>query len=353
VSLAQARAAAAAARALLAQGIDPIDARRREQVAAQAQASIPTFAEAAARYVAAHEATWRHPKHRLQWRNSLALYALPVLGPLSVSEIDITLILRVLQPIWKRIPETASRVRARIETILDYAAACGWRSASNPAIWRGNLKLILASPAKLRPVEHYAALPWREAPAFMTALRQHRGSSGAALAFIILTAARSNEARGARWDEIDVQHAMWTIPASRMKGRHRHRVPLSAPALEILQEMKALRDDGGLVFPGLKRSTPMSDVTLGNALRRMGRDDLTVHGFRSTFRDWVADTGKSADAAEAALAHARGNSTRTAYERTDLFDPRRRLMDEWAEFLGRAPAEVVPLHPQPSTEYVR
>jgi integrase len=344
VTLAEARDKAAAARKLVAAGIDPIEHRRAEQSAAQASAiKQTTFSEAAARYIAAHEAAWRHPKHSHQWRSSLATYAEPVIGALPVSDIDVNLMLRVLQPVWNRIPETASRVRSRIETVLDYATVRGWRSGPNPATWRGNLRLLLPPKTKLRQIEHFAALPWREVPRFIAELRKREGMGAKALEFAILTTTRSSEVRGARWGEVDLEAAAWTIPASRMKGNRPHRIPLSARALAILADMAKLKADGDLVFHGRQYRVPMASVALILVLRRMGYGALTAHGFRSTFRDWCADTGKPADVAEAALAHAIGSKTVAAYHRTDLFAPRRILMDEWAAFLDRAPAAVVPL----------
>jgi integrase len=346
VPLAEAREKADAARKLLARDIDPIGHRRAIEAAAEAQrAAQTTFSEAAALYITAHEPGWRNAKHRQQWRNTLATYAQPILGTVPVADIDVNMVRRVLDPIWNQKPETASRVRSRLEIALDYATVSGWRSGPNPAIWRGNLKLMLPAKSKLRIVRHHAALPWREAPAFMAQLHQSHSIGARALEFAILTAARSGEVRAACWGEIDMQHAIWTIPASRMKGVREHRVPLSPPALALLATMSELRDGSSLIFVGQRHGVPMSDATLASVLRRMQRDQLTVHGFRSTFGDWAADTGKSADAAEAALAHTLGNKTRAAYERSDLFDPRRRLMNEWAEYLAREPATVVVLKP--------
>jgi integrase len=224
------------------------------------------------------------------------------------------------------------------------AIARGWRTGSNPAIWRGNLKLMLPGKAKVRAVKHHAALDWREAPAFMAELRERDGMGAAALTFAMLTAARSGEVRGARWTEIDIEHAVWTVPAARMKGGREHRVPLSASALVIHARQRKLRDDSGLVFHDHRHGTPMSDMTLTAVLRRMGRGDLTQHGFRSTFRNWVADSGKyPSDIAGAALAHTIGDKPVVAYKHTDLFDPRRMLMADWAAFLARPAAKVVQL----------
>jgi integrase len=340
VTLAHARDAAHAARKLLAQGIDPIDHRRAQTIAARPRVS---FAEAARQYIAAHASGWRSEKHRDQWRSSLAAYVEPIMGNIGVADIDTGTVLRVLQPIWNTKTDTASRVRGRIELVLEYAAARGWRTGANPAIWRGNLRSLLPSRTKVRAVRHHAALNWREAPAFMSDLHKRTGMGNSALMFLILTAARSGEVRGARWSEIDMAHATWTIPAGRMKGAREHRVPLSPPAMEILERLAALRDDSGLVFLGLRHGVAISDMTLTAVLQRMGREDLTVHGFRSMFRDWCADTGKPADVAEAALAHAVANKVIAAYRRTDLFEPRRALMDQWAAYVTKAPAVALPI----------
>jgi integrase len=327
VTLAQAREAHTQARALLAQGIDPLDQRREQQAPAPSQ----HFGAIAEAYISAHEAGWRNAKHRQQWRNTLATYAKPIAAK-PVNEIGVNDVLAVLKPIWNAKPETASRVRGRIELILDYARARGLRHGENPALWRGNLKLMLPAKSKLRVVEHHAALDWREAPDFIRHLMTQEQMSARALLFAILTAARSGEVREAPWDEIDLDNAVWTIPASRMKATRPHRVPLSEPALDILRGLAQVRT-GPLIFFGRKFGVPLTHKTLPGVLRSMGRGDLTAHGFRSTFRDWVADNGKPADLAEAALAHVNGDKTMAAYQRSDLFERRRALMVEWATFL--------------------
>jgi integrase len=346
VSLAEARDLAQAARRLLARGKDPIQARQAERAALAAHSAAQVaFADAAEQYIAAHEAGWRNAKHRDQWRATLATYVLPRIGSVSVAAIDKAMVHEVLTPIWTRIPETAARIRSRIESVLDYSIARGWREGPNPAIWRGNLRALLPATRKLRMVRHHAALPWREAPAFMAALRNEAGIAARALEFAILTAARSGEVRGARCDEIDLANATWTIPAPRMKGARIHRVPLSAPALELLATLspaKADRDPRALVFPAPRSGERLGVPPLLIVVRRLGAG-LTVHGFRSTFRDWCSETDRPDAAAEAALAHAVANKTVAAYARSDLFEPRRQLMDAWADFLGRAPAEVVSL----------
>jgi integrase len=335
VSLAEARDKRQAARKMLAAGMDPIDQRAAErQGEAAEQAQATTFAEAAKAYIEGRTG-WRSNKTAQQWCNSLAAYAEPVLGKMPCSAIEMSDVLNVLQPIWKKKPETASRVRRRIEAVLSYAKAHGWRSGENPAAWRGHLALVLPARSKIAPVVHYAALDWREAPAFMAELQAREGMGARALAFAILTAVRSNEVRGMQWAEIDLDRAEWTIPARRMKSQRPHRVPLSASALAILREQAKLKDGSGLVFLGQRRGRPMSDMTLTAVLRRMGRGDLTAHGFRSTFRDWAAEaTGHPNHVVEQALAHAIGSAVEAAYRRGDLFEKRAALMNDWSEYLN-------------------
>jgi integrase len=340
VSLAEARDRAQAARKQLANDIDPIDHREAErQAEAAEQAHATTFAEAAKAYIAANESGWRSNKSAQQWRNSLAAYAEPVLGEMACSAIETADVLKVLQPIWAKKPETATRVRRRIETVLSFAKVRGWRSGENPAAWRGHLQNSLPARSKVAPVVHYAALDWREAAAFMTELQARDGMGARALAFVILTAARSGEVRGARWDEINFDRTEWIIPAERMKAGQPHRVPLSEPALALLREQAKLKDGSGLVFLGQRKDTPMSDMTLTAVLRRMGRGDLTAHGFRSTFRDWAAEaTGHPNHVVEQALAHTIGSAVEAAYRRGDLFAKRVVLMNDWASYLEQPAA---------------
>jgi integrase len=335
VSLADARQRAADCRKLLSQGIDPLDHRRASDAAQKPTPAAHTFAAVAEDYITAHEASWRNDKHRYQWRQSLNAYVYPAIGDMDVAAIGMADVLKVLQPIWTTKTETASRTRGRIETILAYATVRGWRTGPNPATWRGNLAMVLPAPEKVAPVEHHAALPWQQMPAFWTALRERTGAGALCLQFAILTAARSGEARGAQWSEIDLEGSVWTIPAGRMKAGKAHRVPLSDAAKNVLRLAAEGRDkqDAGLIFPGLKRGHRMSDMTLGAVLKRMGRADLTAHGFRSSFRDWAAEaTDAPNHVVEQALAHAIGNSVEAAYRRGDLLERRRTLMAEWAEF---------------------
>ncbi len=349
VSLAEAREAAVAARKLVRQGVDPIDQRQAKRAEATARAGLNTFAEVADAYMAAHAAGWRNPKHRQQWRNTLDTYAKPVLGSLSVAAIGTAEVTRVLEPIWREKPETASRLRGRIESVLDYAKTHGWRSGENPARWKGHLDNVLPARGKIAKVQHHPALPWREMGAFMAALEQQDGIGALALRFTILTAARTGEVIGARWSEIDMSASAWTVPRERMKAGREHRVPLSDGAMAVLRGAARLRvgsEPDAFVFPGTGFGKPLSNMAMSMTLRRMGRGDLTVHGFRSTFRDWCAEmTGYSREIAEAALAHTLGDKVEAAYRRGDLMEKRRRLMADWAAFCAKpAPAgEVVPL----------
>ena len=252
-------------------------------------------------------------------------------GALPVAAMDMTLVMAVLDPVWSLKPETASRVRGRIEAVLDWARVRGHREGENPARWKGNLALALPARDKVKPRGRHAALPFKDMPACWTALAAREGAGAAALRFAILTAARTGEAIGARWEEIAMANAMWTIPAARMKGAREHRVPLSTPALAILTAMEP--EASGDVFPGARRDKPLSNMALLMTLRRMDRADLTAHGFRSTFRDWTAErTNFPREVAEAALAHAIGDAVEAAYRRGDLFDKRRRLMEAWAAY---------------------
>ncbi len=346
VSLAGARVRHARERATFLAGGDPLAAK--QAAAAATTRETRSFATVAEQYIAAQEGGWRRPRLAMQWRRSLARHAFPQLGKKQVHDITVNDVLSVLEPIWSSKTETAHQLRMRIEAILSYAKARGWRDGENPAIWRGNLALMLPKRSKVRPVQHHPALDWRELRGFWSALRAHDGGMGGrALQFLILTAARLGEVRLATWDEIDLAARVWTIAPTRMKAAKEHRVPLSDPALAILQPLAEVRTDmrpDALVFSSMTRAgVPLADTTLKTCLRRLGHREVTVHGFRSTFRDWCADHGEPADLAEAALAHVTGNATVRAYARSDLFDRRRALMARWAEFVTTPPAEVVPL----------
>jgi integrase len=343
--LADARTAARKARELIRAGLDPIEEARAAISAKRASAAKDvTFKEATAAYIAAHEASWRNAKHAQQWTNTLATYAEPTIGGLLVRDIELTHILAILEPIWTTKTETATRLRGRIEQILDWATARGHRQGLNPARWRGHLDKLLAKPSKVARVEHRAALPVDEVGAFMTDLRGVDGMGARALEFAVLLAARSGEVRGAAWSEIDLKARIWTVPASRMKGGREHRVPLSAQAIALLKALPRV-EGVDLVFPA-PRNGPLSDMTLTAVLRRM-KVAAVPHGFRSTFRDWASErTNYPRDAAEMALAHAIGDKVEAAYRRGDLFEKRRRMMADWAKFcdVAEPPAGVIPIH---------
>jgi integrase len=345
ITLAEARDRARECRKLRLDGIDPIEARRAERTQAKLDAAkAVTFAECADAYITAHKAGWRNPKHAAQWPATLATYVNPTFGELPVQAIDTALVTRVMEPIWTKKPETASRVRGRIESILDWATARGYRQGENPARWRGHLENLLPRRSKVRRVEHHAALPYSELSAFMLALRQQEGVAARALEFTILTAARTGEVIGARWGEINIAEWLWSVPAERMKAGREHRVPLCGKALEIVEEMRAI--GGNFIFPGGKRGKPLSNMAMTMLLRRMGHGDQTVHGFRSTFRDWAAErTNFPAEVAEMALAHAVTDKVEAAYRRGDLFEKRRALAEAWAKFCATAlvGGEIVPI----------
>lgn len=335
-TLADARQRAREKRQLLADGVDPIEARRTVILQKRmADASIITFDKAAADFINGNSSGWRNAKHGEQWRNTLATYASPVIGNLPVSEVNTALVLRVLQPIWADKTETATRVRGRIEKILDWAKVQGFRTGDNPAAWRGHLSEVLPKPGKVAKAGHHAALPWAEIGAFLQELRAMQGAGALAMELIILTATRTSEVLNATWAEFDLDAGLWTIPPERMKGFREHRVPLSAAALAVLEKAKAESNGSEFVFPG-KPGRAVSNMICLATLKRMERADLTVHGFRSTFRDWCAEsTAYPRDVAEMALAHAIEDKSEAAYRRGDLLEKRRALMSDWAEFCGK------------------
>jgi integrase len=294
-----------------------------------------TFRQCAEAYMAAHEASWKNAKHRGQWVSSLIHYAYPVFGGLPVQAVDIGLVMKVLDPIWQSKTETASRLRGRIETILDWATVRRYRSGENPARWRGHLDKLLPARAKLQKVQHHTALPYAELPGFMAELRAQSGMGARALEFAILTATRTSETLNARCSEIDLDRRVWTIPVERMKAGREHRVPLSSRAVALLKSLrhKDMDPDGLWVFPGSAPGKPLSSMAMLMTLRRMKRGDLTAHGFRSTFRDWAAErTNYAREVAEASLAHTLGDKVEAAYRRGDLFEKRAHLMDAWAKY---------------------
>lgn len=346
VSLAKAREDAAKYRKLRRDHIDPIEARDTEKARkALEKARSITFSQCAAAYVKAHRTGWKNAKHASQWENTIDTYCKPVIGALPVQSVDTGLIMKVLEPMWAEKPETATRLRARIERILDWATVRGYRAGENPARWRGYLDKLLPTLKKKLRVKHHPALPFDEMPDFMTKLRAQEGVSARALEFTILTAARTGEAIGASWPEVDLNATVWAIPASRTKTHREHRVPLSPRAVTLLRALQDTRQ-GDFVFPGKKEDTPLSNMAMLELLKRMGRGDLTVHGFRSTFRDWAAErTNYPREVAEMALAHVVSDQTEAAYRRGDLFDKRRRLMNEWAKYCEtpKQTGKVVPM----------
>jgi integrase len=336
ISLKDARDLAREARRKLREGIDPIEDRRAaKQALLAASARALTFKEAAEQYIADQEAGWKNPKHRQQWRNTLKAYVYPKMGALPVAGVEVPHVLDALRPIWTEKTETASRLRGRIELVLDWATARGYRQGLNPARWRGHLDKLLPRPSKVSHSQHHDALPVGEVGAFMVRLRAAEGLGSKALELAILTAARSGEVRGAAWSEIDLRARTWTIPSARMKAGKEHRVPLSQAAVDLLGKLPRMAGTD-LVFAA-PRGGQLSDMTLSAVVRRMeDRPAATPHGFRSTFRDWVSErTAYPGDMAEMALAHAIGSKVEAAYRRGDMFERRRRLMEDWAAFLAK------------------
>ncbi|TXI85244.1 MAG: site-specific integrase [Cupriavidus sp.] len=361
VSLAQARAMAQDARLLKAQGLDPLEARaalKPKPAPTPSRTPEPAkglaFRDAAAAYIRANSAAWDNAKHLAQWTATLETYAYPAFGDLPVAEIDTTLVLKALEPIWSIKSETASRLRGRIESVLDWATVRGHRQGENPARWKGHLDKILPAKSKVARVEHHAALPFKAVPQFMRDLAERPGVAARALAFTILTAARTGEVIGAQWSEIDFEARLWIRPATRMKARKDHRVPLCDAAMAILaamrdafltgrRELLALYDKpipndiplDGFIFGGMRRGKGLSNMSLLKVLKSMGRTDLTTHGFRSTFRDWAAETTNyPGEVVEMALAHTIAGKVEAAYRRGDLLDKRRELMRDWSAFCG-------------------
>ncbi|MHC2672753.1 integrase [Bradyrhizobium diazoefficiens] len=336
-TLDEARERARKARQLLKDGIDPIDARK-DELAKQtlektlAAAANVTFKECAEQYYKFHSRKWNNAKHSAQFLSTMKTYAYPVLGNMPVAAIGKALVLKAIEPIWYTKTETASRVRGRIEAVLDFAKTRGYRTGENPATWDGNLIHALPARNTIAKVEHHPALPFVELPVFMVQLAAREGIAARALELAILTASRTGEIIGSRWSEIDLDAKLWTIPAERMKAKKEHRVPLTGRPLELL---KGLPREADFVFPGGRKGVPISNMAMAGVLKRMGRLEITVHGFRSTFRDWAAErTGYPNHVVEMALAHVIGNKVEAAYRRGDLFEKRRRLMTDWATYCG-------------------
>ncbi len=332
VGLADARSAAVECRKLLLAKVDPIEARNAKHAgeALDAAKSI-TFTECATKYIKAHKPGWKNAKHADQWTNTIETYCGPIFGELPVQAVDTGLVLKALEPIWTEKPETASRVRGRIESVLDWATARGYRTGDNPARLRGHIDNLLPEISKRRRVKHHPALPYVELGEFVAELRKQEGVAARALEFLILTAARTGEVIGARPGEFNLDAALWTIPGERMKAGKEHRVPLSSRVVAIIREIEKTHK-GDFVFPGGKEGKPLSNMAMLELLKRMERGNLTVHGFRSTFRDWAAErTNYPREVCEMALAHAVSDQVEAAYRRGDLFEKRRRLMLEWTK----------------------
>ena len=346
VGLLDARDEAANCRALLKQGIDPID-HNRDMEAAKHLSELKglTFRECAEAYIESRKAEWKNEKHHYQWNQSLETYAFPTIGELSVQDIDLGFILNVLEPIWNTKTETASRVRQRIETILDWAKVRQYREGENPARWRGHLDKLLPSPKKIQKVVHLPAMDYRDVPTFYQLLRQGRSVSKLALAFLIQTATRSKEAREAQWGEIDLKDKVWVVPGDRTKAGREQRIPLTDEALSILEDIKDFKHDN-FVFPSTRRGKGIRDTSVRKQLQNK-HPGLTVHGFRSSFRDWCAEmTNYPRELAEKALGHVLQDKVEAAYQRGDLFEKRRKLMDSWADYClkEQTDADVVPIN---------
>ena len=342
--LKKARQKAGRCRELLDAGIDPIDHAKAVQADRRIKAARTiTFDECVDAYIEAHKASWSNAKHAAQWQNTLRKYASPTIGKLAVQDIDIDLVLRCIEPIWATKNETASRVRGRIESVLDWSTVRGYRNGDNPARWRGHLDKVIPAPSKIQKVRHHAALPYKDLPTFMLKLYDAEGIAARALEFTILTAARTGEVIKAVWSEFNLEENIWTIPAERMKSRIEHRRPLSNRAMDIIRAMEAAKCSDW-VFPSTRYGKPLSDGAMAAVLRRMGRSDITVHGFRSTFRDWAAEQTNAPNiVAEAAMAHTVGNKVEAAYRRGDLFDKRAKLLENWAAYTQSQPASITPI----------
>ena len=342
-SLEKARAEADYYRKLLKSGIDPLEHRKAEALRKEFEAAKAlTFTQCAARYILSHRHGWNNRKHAHQWVSTLKTYARPKIGSMPIAEVDTDAVLGILRPIWKTKTETAKRVQGRVENILDWATAREYRTGNNPARWRGHLSQLLPRPTRVRTVRHHPAMPYAEVPAFMAELVKDRGVAALALRFLVLTASRTSETLRAQWPEIDIVDRVWTIPAHRMKSRREHRVPLSGDAVAVLEALPR-REGSPYVFPGARHGRPLSDMSLLQLMRRMGyggespRGPCVPHGFRSSFRDWSGEVSSfPRDVAEMALAHVIQNKAEAAYRRGDLFDKRRDMMEEWADWCRQA-----------------
>ena len=343
VTLEEAREKAAEARRLKKQGVNPIAAKAAAEAAkaaelAQEAARAVTFEECARAFINSHKPSWRNAKHGQQWQNTLSTYAYSVIGAMPVADVDTALVLRILEPQWTVKPETMSRLRGRIENILDWARTRGYRNGENPARWRGHMANLLPKPSKVKRVKHHAALPFEKVPAFMRELRESEDLGRLALDFTILTAARTSETIRARWSDISMSKKLWIVPPDLIKGQKEHRVPLTAPVIAILKKLQKLKRDDGFVFPGQKKGKHLSNGAMLMQLERMNRGDITVHGFRSAFKDWALEcTAFPPEVSEMALAHVVEDKVEAAYRRGDLLKKRRGLMEAWAKYCAKAP----------------
>lgn len=334
VDLATARKRASQYRNLVSEGIDPIEARKIEVT------KIPNFTSCAANYIKAHRRGWKNAKHARQWVSTLKTYVRPKIGKKSVDAISTEDVLQILKPIWTEKTETAKRVQGRVENILDFAAAHKYRDAANPARWRGHLDMLLPKPSRVKTIRHHPAMPYEDVPAFMAELSANKSVSALALRLLIMTAVRTNELLKAEWSEIDLKAAIWIIPAERMKAKREHRVPLTEPMLADLKTLPQLEGNTYL-FPGARYRKPLSNMALLQLMRRMGygvngvRGNYVPHGFRSSFRDWSGEVSTfPRDVAEMALAHTIKDKVEAAYRRGDLFNKRRKMMEEWTVYLN-------------------
>jgi len=339
-TLAAARTKARDAQEQIGAGIDPLTAKQASKAAQRAaQVKQKTFKQCANDYIALNEASWRNPKHRQQWHNTLKTYAFPIIGDLNVADIETAHITDILEPIWQSKTETATRLRGRLQRVLDYAKAKGLRDRENPARWDGHLKMMLPAPTKLKNVQHHAAMPYQDVPAFMETLGTNKSISSLALQFIILTACRSGEALGATWDEIDLRAKTWTIPAQRMKAGQEHAVPLSDWAIEILKALPKI-DNNPHLFAGNRHQRPISAAAVTQTLSKPTHKKATVHGFRSSFRDWAGEqTNFPRNDVERCLAHTVGDKVEAAYYRSNILEKRRKIMDTWAGYCSKPATE--------------
>lgn len=343
IGLAKARELAVGYRELVATGVDPIEHRNAARAQIAATAPVPSFDVVAKSYIAARRPSWRSPVHAKQWETTLKTYASPVIGKLPVNMVNTDLVMKVLEPIWNEKTDTAKRVRGRIETVLNYATVRKFRQGDNPARWTGYLSELLARPSRIAPVEHHAALNYKTMGAFMAELREHEGIGALALEFTVLTCARTAETLGATWNEIDLDEKLWIVPAKRIKAGIEHRVPLSKTVIAVLRKVRAITENIGgpvakskFIFPNDRTGGQLSSNALLALLKRMKRDDITTHGFRSAFRDWVSEaTNFPADAAELALAHKVADKVEAAYRRGSMFNKRRLLMEAWAGYCSK------------------